>query len=220
MIDLFGRVPVKARQWVRYLIYLPDRKLLSISFGVLHGELTPVANMTWAYNSGGNIAMFGRVDGDLTVFIHETGHSLDFLGAYPDKPLSNSTKWLAQYSKDSHVPDSYAQTNQLEDVAQNTVVANYDLNVPGGFRAIEGNWSGISHQFHTIEVEQKKASGLLEPGGVCGKRLENSQTVPVVGSSRVMARGLGGPPDSKLSDSVDVIEPAEFDTREDCKGGF
>ena len=27
MIDLFGRVPVHARQWVRHIINLPDRKL-------------------------------------------------------------------------------------------------------------------------------------------------------------------------------------------------
>lgn len=27
MIDLFGRVPVGARQWVRHIINLPDRKL-------------------------------------------------------------------------------------------------------------------------------------------------------------------------------------------------
>ena len=208
MIDLFGRIPVKARQWVRHIVYLP-------------------ANETWAYNSGGNIAMFGRIDGDITVFIHETAHSLDLLGAYPDNPLSNSTTWLAQYAKDSNVPDPYAQTNVFEDVAQNTVVATYDLNVPGGFRAVESNWSGVSHQFRLIEREQNKAGALLvrggnllDHGGVCERRLNNSQPVKVAGYSTGTARRRGQPPDVRLSNSVDVIEPVTFNTREACSGGF
>ncbi|CAF9943195.1 MAG: hypothetical protein ALECFALPRED_010827 [Alectoria fallacina] len=90
MIELFGRVPVRARQWVRHVINLPD------------------PSMIYAYNWAGNIAMFDRINGDLTVFIHETGHSLDLLGAYLDKPLSGSKRWLAQYARDSHVPDPYS----------------------------------------------------------------------------------------------------------------
>ena len=31
MIDLFGRVPVHARQWVRHIINLPDRKPSPVS---------------------------------------------------------------------------------------------------------------------------------------------------------------------------------------------
>ena len=176
--------------------------------------------MTYAYNWAGNIAMFDRINGDLTVFIHETGHSLDLLGAYPDKPLSNSTRWLAQYARDSHVPDPYSQTNQREDVAQNTVVAAYDLNVRGGFGVVEPGWDKVFHQFDTIKLEQMKAGGtLLVRGGLCGKRLQNSEAVKVEGSSRIRARGQGGPPDVGLSDGVDVIEAVGFDTREDCKHG-
>lgn len=163
--------------------------------------------------------MFDRVDRDLTLFIHETGHSLDLLGAYPDKPLSNSSTWLTRYANDSHVPDPYSQTNQIEDLAQNTVVAAYDLNVAGGFGAVEPNWREVYSQFRTIGDEQAKAGNMLVKGGVCGGRLANSPVVNVKGNSRVMARGLGEPPDVGLSDSVDVIEPVEFDTSEDCKRG-
>ena len=163
--------------------------------------------------------MFDRIDGDLTVFIHETGHSLDLLGAYPDKPLSSSSNWLSHYAKDSHVPDPYSQTNQLEDLAQNTVVAAYNLNVAGGFGAVEPKWREVYNQFHTIGDEQAKAGNMLVKGGVCRARLANSPVVNAKGRSMVMARGLGEPPDVRLSDSVDVIEPVEFDTSEDCKRG-
>ncbi|CAD6593759.1 MAG: hypothetical protein ASARMPREDX12_007620 [Alectoria sarmentosa] len=164
--------------------------------------------------------MFDRINGDLTVFIHEAGHSLDLPGAYPDKPLSNSTRWLAQYAYDSHVPDPYSQTNQREEVAQNTVVAAYDLNVRGGFGVVEPGWDKVFHQFDTIKLEQMKAGSLLVRGGLCGKRLQNSEAVKVEGSSRIRARGQGGRPDVGLSDGVDVIDSVVFDTREDCKHGY
>lgn len=174
--------------------------------------------MTSAYNSNGNIAMFDRINGDLTVFIHETGHSLDLLGAYPDKPLSSSSNWTAKYALDSHVPDPYSQTNKLEDVAQNTVVAAYNLNVPGGFGSVEPKWREVQHQFGTIVGEQRVAGNLLVRGGTCVRRLANSKAVQAEGVSRVR-RGLGKPPDVGLSDAVDVIEPVEFDTTEFCGRG-
>jgi hypothetical protein len=38
-----------------------------------------------AYNSNGNIAFFGGTSGSIDVAIHETGHSLDLLGAYGEQ---------------------------------------------------------------------------------------------------------------------------------------
>ena len=85
---------------------------------------------------------------------------------------------------------------------------------------MEPGWDKVFHQFDTIKLEQKKADNLLVRGGLCGKRLQNSETVKVGGgSSRIRARGQGGPPDVGLSDGVDVIESVVFDTREDCKHG-
>jgi hypothetical protein len=71
LIDRFGKLPVLTRQWVRHIIALPD----------------PAGGH--AYNWNGNIAMFNIID-DMDVFVHESGHSLDLLGAYADKPLSSS----------------------------------------------------------------------------------------------------------------------------------
>lgn len=176
------------------------------------------ANNTYAYNVGGNIAMFDRINGDLTVFIHETGHSLDLFGAYPDNPLSSSKNWLESYARDTHVPDPYSQTDQFENVAQNTVVAAYDLNVPGGIQGVEPKWHGLRNQLRTLEGEQSLNEGFLLSGGVCNKRLENSKAVRVDGQSKNrIARGLAEqPPDVGLSGSVDVIEPVDFDTRDGC----
>ena len=44
------------------------------------------------------------------------------------------------YAHDSHVPDSYAAKNALEDVAQSTTIAAYDSLVPGAFNRVEKNW--------------------------------------------------------------------------------
>ena len=105
------------RQWIRHLIALPDSN-------------------THAYSQGGNIAMFNKID-SMDLFVHETGHSLDLLGAYPVQPLSSSAEWLDSYNQDEDVPDPYSQTNQIENVAQNTVVAFFDKIVSGGFGTVE-----------------------------------------------------------------------------------
>ena len=201
---MFGKVPVHMRQWVRHMILLPDKQ-------------------GWAYNQAGNIAMFDSVEKMAqSVFIHETGHSLDLLGAYSEHPLSSSQLWLDQYNLDSNVPDGYAQTNQVENVAQNTVVATFDENVKGGFCSVEKNCKGNEHQRDTLKSEADKAApgNILQPGGQCTHRLENSNPVPQTknkGVSRIMRRaGNGEAPDVSLSGNVQVISPVDFNTREHC----
>ncbi|KAL8660055.1 MAG: hypothetical protein Q9202_006821 [Teloschistes flavicans] len=197
MIDLFGRLPVHTRQYVRHMIALPD----------------PAGGH--AYNSNGNIALFNRIDGDLTVFIHESGHSLDLLGAYADKPLSSSANWLNNYNQDSAVPDPYAQTNQVENVAQNTVVDSYNLNVAGGFAGVEPGWQQIFHQFATVQTEQRNAGNFLVPGGTCTSRLVNSAPVTQSGKRK---RGvlLGPKPDVALPSNLNIIPAKEFSTEGSC----
>ncbi|KAI4125533.1 MAG: hypothetical protein LQ338_004181 [Usnochroma carphineum] len=200
MVDLFGRLPVQTRQWVRHMIALPD------------------PNGGYAYNWNGNIAMFNRIDGDLTVFLHESGHSLDLLGAYADKPLSSSQNWLDNYNQDSNVPDPYAQNNQIENVAQNTVVDSFNLNVPGGFASVESGWSNISHQYATVQTEQRNAGNLLVPGGTCTARLTNSAPVAQTSSKRwLQGRGLGPKPNVELAAGLQVIPSKEFSTEGQCQ---
>lgn len=163
--------------------------------------------------------MFNRINGDMTVFLHESGHSLDLLGAYPDKPLSSSANWINNYNQDSNVPDPYAQTNQVENVAQNTVVDSYNLNVPGGFAGIEPNWGKIFHQYATVQTAQRNAGNLLVPGGTCTKRLTNSAPVSQTSSKRSLEGrfALGAKPNVALASHLEVIPPKEFNTEKDCK---
>ena len=172
-----------------------------------------------AYNKGGNIAIFGNITGFLTVFIHETSHSLDMLGAYTQQNNtyeSTSDDWMLNYSKDSYVPDSYAQSDMLEDVAQVSVVAAFDLNVPGGFPTVEKNHSEVFYQVATIETAQRNAGNLLVPGGICSKRLDNSLPVQVGSKSRTMGK-RDDLPDVSLAEGLEIIEPADFHTSKNCK---
>lgn len=202
MVDMLGRLPVHTRQWIRHVITLP-------------------ATNGHAYNAGGNIAMFGTTMSNINVYVHESAHSLDLLGAYKDKPLSSSTNWINNYNLDSKVPDPYSQTNQIENVAQNTVVDSYNRNVPGGFNGLNKDSGTIFHQYATVDTEQREAGNLLVPGGKCGPRLKNSEPVRISGGAmRVQMEAIHGKPDVTLSVGREVIEEVDFNTKESCRQGF
>ena len=207
--------------WSHYPIVrlsLPPSYLMSTNW-----PLTPLAaGNGHAYNLNGNIAMFNRIDGDLTVFIHETAHSLDLLGAYEQSTnaLSSSQAWLDNYAQDPNIPDGYAQSSMLEDVAQSSVVTAFNLNVPGGYGSVETNYEKIFHQYATIQTAQANAGNLLVPGGQCKSRLPNSSPVPQQSSStsRVMKREeMGEKPNVALEAGLKVIEGKEFDTSGSCQ---
>ncbi|KAI4241140.1 MAG: hypothetical protein L6R42_011358, partial [Xanthoria sp. 1 TBL-2021] len=199
LIDRFGRLPVHTRQFSRHVMSLPS------------------AN-GYAYNSGGNLVFFGTTLSNLNVHIHEAAHSLDLLGAfYPDKPLSGSTKWINEYNLDSAVPDPYAQTNQVENVAQNTVVTTYERNVPGGFFGLNPNANKIFHQYATVDTEQRNAAppNLLVQGGTCTGRLQDSAPVLVSSSARVAA---AAPMEAMaVPAGLATIGAKDFNTKETCK---
>ncbi|KAL9611180.1 MAG: hypothetical protein Q9167_004165 [Letrouitia subvulpina] len=199
LIDRFGRLPVHTRQYVRHVVSLP-------------------AAGGSAYNDGGNIAFFGTTLSNINVHVHESAHSLDLLGAYKDKPLSSSTNWINNYNQDADVPDPYAQTNQIENVAQNTVVDTYQRNVPGGFSGLNPNANKIFHQYATVDTEQREAGNLLIPGGTCTGRLANSSPVPVSGAaSRVKAAEV---PNVALPAGLQTITKVDFNTKDSCQAAF
>ncbi|KAL3474083.1 hypothetical protein BJX99DRAFT_248533 [Aspergillus californicus] len=160
LVDTFGRIPVRMRSWVRHIMTIPGDN--------------------WAFNSNGNIALSGTTSSNLDVALHETGHSLDLLGAYGSEALSSMQEWLDAYNSDSNVPDDYARSNQVENVAQNTVVGIYDKVVPGGFPGVQSNYQNIQNQYTLL---QDKAGDQIIPGGTCDRHLENSDTVSASGSS-------------------------------------
>ncbi|KAL2871414.1 uncharacterized protein BJX67DRAFT_377189 [Aspergillus lucknowensis] len=159
LVDTFGRMPVRMRSWVRHILTIPGDN--------------------WAFNSNGNIAFSGTTSSNLDVCLHETGHSLDLLGAYVEGgALSSSQEWLDAYNADSNVPDEYARSNQVENVAQNTVVAVYDKVNPGGFPGVQSNAGAIANQYQLVE---SKAGDQIVPGGTCDRHLANSDTVSMTG---------------------------------------
>lgn len=177
----------------------------------------PDPNGGHAYNSNGNIAMFNRIDGDLTVFLHETGHSLDGLGAYADTPFHDAKTWIDNYNLDSNTADPYAQSSQVENMAQITVVAVYNEVIPFGFSTVEKNYMGIFHQYATLQTEADKAGNILKSGGSCTHRLQNSNPV-TGGAGKKMRRSAAGlKPDVSLKGNVTVIQGKQFDTSADCK---
>ncbi|KAL4786972.1 hypothetical protein BJX76DRAFT_319673 [Aspergillus varians] len=160
LVNTFGRVPVRMRSWIRHILTIPGDN--------------------WAFNSNGNIALSGTTSKNLDVILHETGHSLDLLHAYGSEALSSTDEWEEAYNKDSNVPDNYARTNQVENVAQNTVVAIYDQVVPGGFPGVQPDYTKIQNQYTLL---QDKAGNQILPGGTCDRHLENSDTVSKTSSS-------------------------------------
>ncbi|KAI4241317.1 MAG: hypothetical protein L6R40_004623 [Gallowayella cf. fulva] len=208
MVDIFGRLPVHTHDYVRHVVSIPSTN-------------------GYAYNLNANVVMFGSTISNLPVFIHESAHSLDVQNAYKDKPLSSSAKWLSGYNQDTHVPDSYAQTNQVENVAQNTVIESYQRNVPGGFCGLNKDCRKIFHQYATVDTEQREAGNLTIPGGKCRKKLPNSEPVAVAGStSRVMAADVQAmaalpvvpKPDVGIKAHLEILQDVPFDTKEACKG--
>ncbi|KAL8790338.1 MAG: hypothetical protein Q9213_000690 [Squamulea squamosa] len=200
LVDRFGRLPVHTRQFNRHIVSLP-------------------ATNGHAYNDGGNLVFFGTTLSSINVHIHEAAHSLDLLGAfYPDKPLSSSTKWINEYNLDSAVPDPYAQTNQVENVAQNTVVTTYERNVPGGFFGLNPDANKIFHQYATVDTEQRNAdpASLLVPGGVCTRRLANSNPVTITGTATAQAAAA---PNVALPAGLATIKGASFNTNSSCNFG-
>lgn len=184
MIDIFGRLPVEMRSYIRHIIAVPGPKS--------------------AGSSGDNISMKGNIG--ITVYVHESAHSLDSHAFDPKygAPFSNSKVWLDNYNQDSAVPDDYAQSSQQENLAQQTVIALYDKVVPGGVGSIQPNWKAIFHQYAT--VQGYIAKGAVVPGGTCTHRLANSKPVPKSDSAK-FRRGLGPAPNVALSSQVTEIEP-------------
>ncbi|KAL8809912.1 MAG: hypothetical protein Q9200_003013 [Gallowayella weberi] len=208
VFDLFGRLPVKSRAYVRTLMILPQET------GQAKG---------YAYTRNQDIVIYGNDIDNFMVYIHETGHALDIGGAYSDDGswLSSSDDWLKSYDQDKLVVDGYALNNQLENVAQNHIVDSYDVNVPGGFGMLNGGWRDIYHQYATLDQKQKKADNRLRPGGECSKRIPNDEVIPFPSTwtSRVMKekkRAVGEKPNVDIAPGLERIAPVEFDTRELC----
>ncbi|KZV88927.1 hypothetical protein EXIGLDRAFT_678418 [Exidia glandulosa HHB12029] len=144
MIDLFGRLPVHERQWVRHVIAVPGG-----------GS---------AYMSNADVVFQGPV-GTPSVFQHEVGHAVDF---YKNSVRSSGTsKFLNAIQQDSCVPDNYANSNEVEDYTQVGVLSMYEIVTPGGLDTLNANWRCFINQKHALDDFQRDN---MTPGGSCTRR--------------------------------------------------
>lgn len=117
--DLFSRIPVASRSFVRHVLTVPSD----------------------SEAGDGDIVFENLSSDDVATIIHEVGHSLDKF-AY-DEQLSFSSDWREKTNKDKSVPNDYAGTSAIEDVAESSIIATYNMLVPGGYPSIESRWEEV-----------------------------------------------------------------------------
>lgn len=118
----------------------------------------------------------------MSILMHEISHSLDW-HASPgySSPFSGNAVWQDNYNQDSATPTGYGRTSWMEDYAETGMIGVFDKVVPGGIGSIAPNWNSVFHQYATF---QGYLGNLILPGGTCGQRFQNSETVQMGGSAR------------------------------------
>ncbi|KZV85503.1 hypothetical protein EXIGLDRAFT_726077 [Exidia glandulosa HHB12029] len=167
MIDLFGRLPVHERQWIRHVVAVPGG-----------GS---------AYELNADVVFQGPV-GTPSVFQHEVGHAVDF---YKNGFQSSGTsQFLNAIQQDSCVPDDYANSNNVEDYTQVGVLSLYEIVNPGGLDPIGANWRCLVNQKNVLDGFQRDN---MIPGGVCDRRWADSTIVKMGPAVPRVKRGPVGP---------------------------
>ncbi|RDB21939.1 Conidiation-specific protein 13 [Hypsizygus marmoreus] len=172
MVDAFGRLPVRYRQWIRHAVAFSD-------------------GTTSAYAVNAEI-VFHKNAYVPTLWIHESTHILDAY-AIPVNgvPYSHTQTWLDTINQDPKVPDNYANSNSAEDFAQVANVALFDKLVPNGFGSVEPNWNQIFHQYATA---QWVMGDRLFQGGTCTRRWPDSNIISMTKVANVAAGKIGAKP--------------------------
>ncbi|KAL4886637.1 hypothetical protein BJY04DRAFT_178054 [Aspergillus karnatakaensis] len=161
MIDNFGRLPVRMRNLVRTQLAFPRND----------GSL-----VAYAFTDLGDIVYTGDLYPFIRFWFHEVGHIRDRNVNAAAGDYSASDAWLAEYDKDEHICDAYAQTNHAENFAQEVVIAAYDKIVPGGIASLVPNYEEVYHQF--VNVQEVMGEELCR-GGVCERLFEDDRLVCV-----------------------------------------
>ena len=152
LAELFGRVPVRARQWIKWIASLPAE----------HGY--PYCS---AIADAGGILLSNCNGTELELAIHETSHLLDNADAYKIKGISRSDEWKNMYKLDQGVPDRYSQTDMIENFAQVSVIAVLNINHPQSSLLIQE--VPMFNQLGFILKEQARADSLLVSNGTCNR---------------------------------------------------
>ncbi|KAI1104033.1 hypothetical protein F4804DRAFT_352504 [Jackrogersella minutella] len=165
MADVFGRMPLGMRQYVRHVIVIKQKDTGSAA----------------AWNFGDTITL--SEDCYLHyIFAHEISHSLDSHVEAPHvtKPgqggLSISLYWAQQFILDDATISEYARTQWSENLAETGIIALYNMVVPGGVFNLKTDPRHVFHQFATYQTYY---GDLITPGSKmkCNMRLPDSKVV-------------------------------------------
>ncbi|PVH81609.1 hypothetical protein DL98DRAFT_587225 [Cadophora sp. DSE1049] len=174
MVDVFGRIPVRERQWIQHVVAIPGPNS--------------------AYMSSAIVVFRGTATGSLGVFQHEIGHAVDF---YKNGfQTSARTEWLDAIRQNTCVTDNYANTNAIEDFAQIGVVSLFANVNPGGLDPAFGwTWHCFLNQFNTYNAFQSES---MSPGGVCTRRWADSAIISTRTAKTVSTAELLPKPENVL----------------------
>ncbi|KAK3328169.1 conidiation-specific protein (con-13) [Cercophora scortea] len=150
----YGKLPVKARQWNRYVTSYNGSECS-------------------AYSVTTDLSFFGNCQGKQSVFFHELTHNLDrwVAGADLDASYSDTSDWADVISQDTCVTDGYAKSSWGEDYAQTGVVAAFDLKVASV------NTLDVDCMSNQINKVEDQLSGVLTGTGSCDRAWALSPTV-------------------------------------------
>ncbi|KAK0116369.1 hypothetical protein ONS95_013389 [Cadophora gregata] len=173
MVDIFGRIPVKERQWVQHVVAIPGPSS--------------------AYMSNAIVVFKGTAAGSIGVFQHEIGHAVDF---YKNGfQASGRTEWLDALRKDTCVTDNYANSNAVEAFAQIGVVSLFQNVNPGGLDPAFGwTWHCFLNQITTYNQFQGDS---MTPGGVCTRRWSDSAIIST-GAAKTISPAARPKPENVL----------------------
>ncbi|CAG9982261.1 unnamed protein product [Clonostachys byssicola] len=180
--EMFGKVPVGFRQYVR--------------------DLT-VGNNSVAFWKNTSLVMspnFWRI----YVMIHESTHAVDLLStadliALDAGTYSDSQEWRDAYYSDKSVPTTGSNYLWEESFAEMGPRAFYDWYVEGGLANFQPNWSEFENQLSTFKSLVGHRAQL---GGTCEFRVANEPAVPTSSTSR---RRRGPAPDTSFKSDIRVI---------------
>ncbi|KAM7201975.1 hypothetical protein V8F33_002982 [Rhypophila sp. PSN 637] len=152
MAEQFGRLPVKMRSHVRHVMGLP------------RGLNDP--GCAYCEPLEGDIVFLGvpNIPGTFFTWVHEVAHSIDAITIWRDREFSATEEWSTAVDKDSAVPTNYARTKQVENFAENFVVA---LHVRIGGVIPGDKWNKIKWQQRAIV---DKYGDVFDPKGTCSSR--------------------------------------------------
>ncbi|KAK4182840.1 hypothetical protein QBC35DRAFT_467782 [Podospora australis] len=185
----FGKVPVRARQWVRHIAVMPD---------------TSCHAWAWMGGEENNIVILGPCHNSTSLYLHEVGHCLDAAGGRMKGSYSQTAGYQNVVNGDGCISDRYAHNSWADNFAQVAVMATYHRNV----RSI---WT------HEIDAGCMQGAinnvvGLLgtaiQHGGVCegGLPVDNDVCVGKKARAQGLCEGIPDKAKNHLS--------SEFDKRE------